>query len=55
MSKKTANPKIRKIIHTDILPIVYQYLLQIGLDSVAKKLLKKSELDLENNVILQKK
>ncbi|KAL4432759.1 hypothetical protein ABPG74_011580 [Tetrahymena malaccensis] len=41
--------EIRKILSTDILPVIYNYLNQIGLESVAKKLQKKSGLDLENS------
>lgn len=41
--------EIRKIVSTDILPVIYNYLTQIGLDSVAKKLLKKSGLELDSS------
>lgn len=42
--------KLRKIVSSDLLPVIYAYLQQIGLSSIAKKLHKASELDLESSV-----
>ena len=47
--------QLRKILSTDLLPVVYNYLVSIGLDSVAQKLTSKSGLDLESSVTNQYK